>query len=180
MRAVVIYESMYGNTRLIAEAIASGMEPGNDVEVAPVARAGQELLDGAALIVIGGPTHGHGMSRAATRKAAAEAVSKPGSHLELIPGAEGPGVRDWLASLGRVSASAVAFDTRVGGPVLFTGRASNGISGQLRRHGFTVVAEPESFLVTTGNVLRPGEEDRARAWGAQLAASLAAPAAAGS
>lgn len=46
MRAVVIYESMYGNTRLVAEAIARGLQPGNDVTVASVAKATHELLDG--------------------------------------------------------------------------------------------------------------------------------------
>lgn len=176
MRAVVVYESMYGNTRSIADAIASGMAPGNDVEVVPVAKAGRELLEGAGLVVVGGPTHVHGMSRPSTRKGAADAAGKPGSQLQLVPGAQGPGLRDWFDSLGQVSASAVAFDTRLAGPVVFTGRASSGIRALLVRHGFTVVAEPESFLVSKENTLRPGQEDRARAWGAQLAAKLAAPA----
>ena len=39
MRAVIIYESMYGNTHTIAEAIARGLEPGNEVAVVPVAGA---------------------------------------------------------------------------------------------------------------------------------------------
>ena len=36
---------------------------------------------------------------------------------------------------------------------------------------FDVVAEPESFLVTKQDRLEPHEQDRARAWGAELAGS---------
>src|SRR5258706_14559589 len=51
-----------------------------------------------------------------------------------------------------------------------------GISRALRHHGYEVVADPESFIVTKQNTLEPGEEDRARTWGARLAAILAATA----
>ena len=59
MRVVIVYESMFGNTHLIADAIAEGLAPGNEVTVVPVAQAGRELLDGADLVVAGGPTHIH-------------------------------------------------------------------------------------------------------------------------
>jgi hypothetical protein len=175
MRAVIIYESMYGNTHVIADAIARGLEPGNRVSVIPVTDASAEFLDGADLVVAGGPTHAHGMSRASTRKSAVEQAAKNAGGPALDAGvtADGPGVRDWLGSLGQISASAAAFDTRLGAPVMFTGRASNGIARLLKRHGLTLIAEPESFLVTTDNKLRPGEEDRAREWGVQLAAEAA-------
>lgn len=48
------------------------------------------------------------------------------------------------------------------------------MSRLLRHHGFDVVAEPESFLVTKQDRLEPQEQDRARDWGARLAASIAA------
>jgi Flavodoxin len=176
MRAVVIYESMYGNTHAIADAIARGLEPGNEVTVVPVAGASQKLLDGAGLVVVGGPTHLHGMTRANTRKGAVEQEHKhPGQHT-LDPDAEGPGLRAWFSSLGRVSASAAAFDTRLAGPAAFTGRAGKGIARLLARHGLTLIAEAESFLVTNDNTLRPGEEDRAQEWGRQLAAKAPATA----
>jgi Flavodoxin len=180
MRAVIIYESMYGNTHLIADAIARGLETGHDVTVVPVGHATQELLDGADLIVVGGPTHIHGMSRARTRAAAVDAAAKPGNRLTLDPGpaTDQPGLRDWFGSLGRISASAAAFDTRFAGPAIFTGRASTGIAGLLRRHGLSLLAPAESFLVTTENKLRPGEEDRAQDWGAALSAKIT-PASAG-
>ena len=171
MRAVIIYESMYGNTHLIAEAIARGLQPGNEVAAVPVARVTRDLLDGADLVVAGGPTHMHGMSKASTRKAAVEQAHKKGQP-PIDADAEGPGLSDWFGSLGRMSASAAAFDTRLAGPAVFTGRAAKGIARLLERHGFTLIAEPESFLVTSDNTLRPGEEDRAQEWGEALAARM--------
>jgi hypothetical protein len=177
MRAVIIYESMFGNTHRIARAIASGLEPGNEVAVVPVAGAARELMDGADLIVAGGPTHVHGMSKASTRKAAVEQADKSAGQLTLDPNADGPGLRDWLGSPGEMSGLAAAFDTRLAGPAVLTGRASKGIAKLLERRGLTLLAEPESFLVSRDNALQPGEEDRARGWGEKLAARATAGAA---
>jgi menaquinone-dependent protoporphyrinogen IX oxidase len=171
MRAVIIYESMYGNTHLIAEAIARGLQPGNDVAAVPVAKATRELLDGTDLVVAGGPTHVHGMSKAATRKAAVDQAQKKAGQPALDADAEGPGLSDWFGSLGHMSACAAAFDTRLTGPAVFTGRASKGIARLLERHGLRLIAQPESFLVT-GNTLQQGEEDRAQEWGQALAAQM--------
>jgi hypothetical protein len=68
---------------------------------------------------------------------------------------------------------AAAFDTRLRGPAAMTGRASKAVSRLLRKHGFDVVAEPESFLVTKQDRLQPEETTRAREWGSKLAASTA-------
>jgi hypothetical protein len=179
MRAVIVYESMYGNTHLIAEAIARGMQPENLVTVTPVAEASRDLLEGADLVVVGGPTHVHGMSQAPTRQAAAEAVHKPGNSATLNPGAKGPGLREWFGSLAQMSGRAAAFDTRIAGPAVLTGRASRGIAKLLERHGFTLAALPKSFLVSSGSELVPGEEDRAQEWGALLAAKVTPAASAG-
>jgi hypothetical protein len=172
MQALVVYESMYGNTHLIAEAIAQGLASDFAVTVLPVGEVDGPMIDSADLVVVGGPTHAHGMSRASTRKAAAEAVEKPGSDLILDPDAEGPGLREWFDDLGEVSAKAAAFDTRIDVPAALSGRASKGISKRLRRHGFDEVVEPESFLVTKQSHLEPDEQARATAWGEQLATRL--------
>ena len=175
MRAVVVYESMYGNTHLVADAIGSGLADGFDVSVLPVSQADPAALEEADLVVVGGPTHAHGMSRQSTRHGAATAAKKDDSDLTLEPDAIGPGLRDWFDSLakGQHHASAAAFDTRMSGPSAFTGRASKGVSRALRRHGFDLVAEPESFLVTKDNHLAPAEDERAKTWGARLAAVTA-------
>jgi flavodoxin len=54
MRAVVVYESMYGNTHRIANAIAAGLEAAFDVRVVPVSHAGPEVIADADLVVVGG------------------------------------------------------------------------------------------------------------------------------
>ncbi len=173
MRAVVVYESMYGNTHLVADAIGAGLSTVFDVTVVPVAQASQAVLADADLIVVGGPTHAHGMSRAATRKAAVKAADKPAGGLTVEPDAPGPGLRDWFGSLGQYPVKAAAFDTRMHGPAALTGRASKGVYRLLRAHGFDVAAEPESFLVTKQDRLELHETARAREWGTKLAARLA-------
>jgi hypothetical protein len=172
MKAVVIYESMYGNTHLVADAIATGLRDAADVVVVPVDDATAALLADADLLVVGGPTHVHGMSRESTRKAAAEAAEKPGSDLEMDPDAEGPGLREWFDAIDPISTKAAAFDTRLKAPAAITGRASKGIAKRLRDHGCTVVVEPESFLVTKDNHLLDEETAHARNWGAQLATAM--------
>ena len=91
----------------------------------------------------------------------------------MDPDADGPGVRGWLEGVGTSGQNtlAVAFDTRLGGVPLFTGRASRGIARLLARHGYRMFAAPESFVVSKKNTLRDGEAARARAWGAMIAAA---------
>ena len=79
MHTVVVFESMYGNTHLIAEAVADGIRDvtGGEVVVTGVNGADGVLREGCDLLVVGGPTHVHGMSRPSTRTAAAEAAAEP-------------------------------------------------------------------------------------------------------
>lgn len=84
-----------------------------------------------------------------------------------------PGLREWFAALGQVSMPATAFDTRLEGLAVLTGRASGDIASHLRRPGFTLLAKPESFLVTKDNQLRAGEEFRAWDWSLRLSRALA-------
>ena len=81
MRALVVFESMYGNTHLIAGEIADGLRAGYEVTLVPVAGATAELVAGADLLVAGAPTHMHGLSSIVTRQMAARAAAKNGSGL---------------------------------------------------------------------------------------------------
>jgi len=175
MRAVVVYESMFGNTHAIAEAIGKGLGEGleseDNVVVVPVVEARRERLDDADLLVVGGPTHFHGMSRARTRKWAAATARNPKNDLVFDRDAQGPGVREWIGSMGHGRTKFAAFDTRFKGPAALRGRASRPISRKLSRHGFEMVANPASFFVTLQNHLEPDEGVRAREWGKQLAAA---------
>jgi hypothetical protein len=173
MRTLVIYESMYGNTHAIANAIGDGLHSAGEVRVVNVGRATEDLEAWADLVVVGGPTHVHGMTHERTRYAAREMAEKPESEVTLDPSASSPGVRDWLESLvAGTGRRAAAFDTRAQGPALLTGRASAGITNVLRRRGFQLLAEPESFLIDGHSKLLAGELDRARDWGAILASEL--------
>ena len=173
MRALIVYESMYGNTRLVAYRIADGLRPRIEATVVPVADATAELAGAADLLIVGGPTHMHRMSTAATRHTAVATAAKDGSGLATDPGADGPGVREWLHGIkhgidhgGQLAA---AFDTRLDGLPVLTGHASHGISRLLVRRGYRLIVGPQSFLVNKQSALLDGEQARARQWGATLA-----------
>lgn len=166
MRALVVYESMYGNTHAVAVDIAAGLRATHEVTLVPVTRATRELAAATDLIVAGSPTHLHGMPTVASRRMAAETARKQDSGLNLDPDADGPGLRAWLEGLNAGSALAVSFDTRFSGVPVLTGRASRGISRLLGSHGCRLLVPPESFLVSKQNTLLKGETARARTWGA--------------
>jgi hypothetical protein len=170
MRTVIIYETLYGNTREVAEELARVGREHGEVLLVPAEEAGRELTDDADLLLIGGPTHLHGLSWKATRQVGV-------SMTERRPGidAPGPGLRDWFHRVGRVDGTpAAAFDTRTDGPEFLTGRASLGISRRLRHHGFVEVAAPKSFVVDADNVLLDGEVERAGRWALSVLESLLA------
>jgi len=79
MRALIVYESMYGNTRLVAYRIADGLRHRIEATVVPVADATAELAAAADLLIVGGPTHMHRMSSAATRRARPDSRSTDSS-----------------------------------------------------------------------------------------------------
>jgi hypothetical protein len=169
MRALVVYESMYGNTHAVAGGIADGLRATHEVTVVPVGKATTELVAAADLLVVGGPTHIHGMSSAMSRRAAASAARKESSDLTMDPdGPEPAGLRGWLDGIGGGSGLAGAFDTRLCGASALTGRASRGISRLLRHHGYRLLIAPESFLVSKQDTLLDGEVTRARLWGMTL------------
>jgi hypothetical protein len=166
MDALVVVESMFGNTRRIAEAVALGLGERVHARVLDVAdpAAARAAVD-ADLVVVGGPTHAFGMTRPSTRGSAVE---------QGATGAVGTGLREWLDTLAPAAAgrAAAAFDTRADRPRL-PGSAAAAATRRLRRLGFAVLTRPESFRVSgTPGPLVPGEEERARVWGANLVARL--------
>jgi Flavodoxin domain len=168
MRALVVYESMYGNTHAVATNIAAGLAATHEVTLVPVTRATRELVAAADLLVVGGPTHMRGMSTAASRRMAAQTAGKQGSGLTMDPDADCGGARGWLGGIRAGHGPAAAFDTRLSGIPALTCRASRSISGLLKRRGYRLVAAPESFLVSKQNTLLDGEAARACSWGAML------------
>ena len=172
MRALVVYESMYGNTRAVAGDIADGLRADYEVTVRAGGRGHRRSCSP-------GPISWWPAARPtctgcrARRPGGwpAQAAAKDGSELRLDPDAGGPGMRDWLKDLGHGAGLAAAFDTRINGVPAFTGRASRPIAKLLKRHGYRLVAAPESFLVSSQSTLLDGEADRARRWGMTLGAA---------
>jgi hypothetical protein len=175
MGALVIYESMYGNTRRVAEAVAAGLGEHLRVDVVEVSRAAMTIQPDLELLVVGGPTHIHGMTTTRTRSSAAERASG-----QLV--SPSIGLREWLEQVAPVSGStsAAAFDTRIDAPKVLTGSAAGGYTKHLRRLGFEIISEPRSFLINTkapqGDALGEGELEAARAWGRALGAAIPVPA----
>lgn len=161
MKVLVVYESMYGNTRDVAEAIAAGLSLRVPVEAVEVGSAPAFVTDEVALVVVGGPTHAFGMSRSSTRADAAD---------KGIVLSAGRGIREWLDGVQLPGAiQAATFDTKVTKPRL-PGSAASAAAKRLRRKGARMVARPKTFYVTGAEgPLAADELERARRWGEVLA-----------
>jgi hypothetical protein len=161
MRALVVYESMFGNTEAVARAIGEGIGASMPAEVVEVGAAPGTVPDAVALLVVGGPTHAFSMSWPSTRRDAGGRSSNVISRER--------GIREWLGALPGVlnGAEAAAFDTRAASRM--TGSAARAASRRLDRLGYPLVAAPASFRVTdvTGPLV-DGELVRAREWGRAL------------
>ncbi len=172
MRAVVVYESIYGNTHRVADAIADGLRSGFSVTVMPASDELRRVLDeGVDLLVIGGPTHAHGLTSDRSRLSAIASDGGPNAAGHI----EGEALRRVIERVGtRDGQRAAVFDTRIDKPVIVTGSAAKGAAKRLRGRGFSLVAEPESFRVEGGKgPLLEGELARAAEWGRTLAAESA-------
>lgn len=169
MKALVVYESFFNNTKQIAEAICAGLTSAYDTEVVEVGVASTELA-GRDLVVIGGPTHVWSMSRPSTRESGREQAAGQG----IDPPSGGIGIREWLDRISFSPPTKVAaFDTGVGKiGFVSAGSAAKKIASHLHGIGFSVIADPEQFLISVEDgdtSLRDGELARAKDWGAELA-----------
>jgi hypothetical protein len=165
MLALVMYESMFGNSERIAHAVADGLREVADVVVRDVATANPgDLPAGVDLLVAGGPTHALSMSRPGTRE---DAIRQGAAQ-----GLASRGLREWLDGLPEDlnAVHCATFDTRVSRVRRMPGSAARSAARVLRRHCGDVFATPESFFVDDVPGPLAGDElDRARAWGRRLA-----------
>lgn len=168
MRAYVVFESMFGNTRDIAMAIGEGLERHGTVEVVEVGTAREQISPDVDLLVVGGPTHAFGLSRPGTRQ---DAARQKGSAVVSA----GVGLREWLTTTGPAGpdVAAAAFDTKINKPI--PGSAAHKAEKLLRQHGYRIAATAETFRVLdTPGPLQSGELDRACLWGERLGAMATA------
>jgi len=162
MKIVVVFESMFGNTQLIAEAVAKGLADQGDVTVGSVDELAPDVVQDADLIVAGGPTHAHGMARKSTRFPKQDNPKYQPS----LPGMEV--LRDWIDKTPRGSAKCAAFDTRFDKPAWLTGSAAKKIARKLAAKGHTVVAIRSFFVDGGDGPLAEGEQERATGWARAL------------
>ena len=174
MTVLLVFESMYGSTAAVAEAVAAGMA---DLRV-PVTVCEVGLAEPASLrtrpdlLVVGAPTHQRGLSTPQTRD-----IARSDTDRTVSPG---DGVREWLEALaGQVQGQACAvFDTAVAGRL--AGSAATSIGKQLTKAGAQLVVPPESFTVSGRSTgLLPDELEHARSWGRSLALFAVAAATSG-
>ncbi|MGX5694747.1 flavodoxin domain-containing protein [Agromyces soli] len=170
MRALVVYESMFGNTAACAEAIAAVLGRRAEVRLAHADEGAR--LDGLDLVVVGSPTHGFalpsGLSRRAARAQGADASA-----------AGRRGVREWLGALEPFATTetrtavaeppfAAAFDVRQAPGT--AGAPAHRVLHRLEKLGLRRFADPVSFRVgPTAGPLLAGELDRAAAWAEGIA-----------
>jgi len=168
MRTLVVYESWFGNTQRIAEKVAAALAPESEVEIVSVNDRLPSLVH-FDLVVLGAPTHVHGLSSARSRQGAIDQRGEGGE--------PGVGARDWIEALPPHDGPRVAvFDTRAHKPELLVGSAAHGMARRLRRRGYVLAFEPESFFVTgIEGPLEEGELERAWEWGRTLANEVMSP-----
>ena len=157
MRTMVVYDSMYGNTKHIAEAIGKALGLEEDVGILQVGQVKPEQLAGLTLLIVGSPTQRFSPTGATT------------SLLKSIPANGLEGVK------------VAAFDTRITEAeigkvrilaffVSMFGYAAKPIADRLQRKGGELAAPPEGFYVggTEGPLLE-GELERAADWAREIA-----------
>lgn len=141
MNALVVYDSLYGNTERIAQAIAGTLAQRATVQLVPMAQAPAFLSASMDLLILGSPTQ----SRGPTPAMRAFLANVPSRVLKDLP--------------------AASFDTRLSKSEWLTGSAARGIAETLGKMGSSLLLPPESFLVTgKEGPLVDRETERAASW----------------
>ena len=178
MRMIVVYESVFGNTHRIAAAIEHGARQYASTRLVSVGELASEDIASADALVLGGPTHAFSMSTPASRRDAVAWTRDPKRGLYLDAGVPTSGIREWLAAQSSLPGRFATFDTRAVSMRHFPGSAAKKADRELRFRGLSRMDSPMSFYVSSDNVLLPGEEERATAWGEKLARTSSASVAA--
>ena len=164
MKAIVVYESLWGNTAAIARAIAEGIGP--QAQALPTDQATSAAIADADLIVAGAPLLGFKLPDENMR---ANIGANPGK-APTPPDLSHPSMRAWLETLPKGHAHVATFETRIWWS---PGSAAGAIERSLTGAGYSSVAKAQRFIVKGAyGPLREGELERARKWGAELAQAL--------
>jgi len=139
MKALIVYDSLYGNTEQVAKAIGGAMA---DAKVLRAGEAHPSELKGIDLLIVGSPTQG-GRHTQAIR-----------TFLDKIPASSLKGMK------------VAAFDTRFSTKwVGVFGYAAGRIANELKAKGGNLMVPPEAFFVAgTKGPLKDGESERVADW----------------
>lgn len=169
MNALVVYDSQYGNTQLLAEAIAQAIGDARgspeDVKLLRASEVKPEHLAALELLVVGSPTQRFRPTPATT------------SFLGSIPvhGLEGVRVAafDTRINVPEVESRALSFFVWLFGPAAY---AAKHIANGLEKRGGDMLVPPEGFFVKgTEGPLQDGELPRAASWAWTLVEQVEAP-----
>jgi flavodoxin len=159
MRTLVIYDSVFGNTEKIAQAIAqairSELGPEGEVEILRPGAVKLEHLKGLDLLIIGSPTRGF------------RPTEDLAGWMKQIPVSGLKGVRvavfDTCFSVNDLGPGLTRFVVKTGG------YAAPRMAKELERNGGKLVVPVEGFIVKdTEGPLKEGELERSVEWGKQL------------
>jgi len=167
MKAIVVYESFWGNTASVARAVAEGLGP--DVRALSTDEATAEALAGIDLIVAGSPIVAF---RLPSEKTRADMASKPDKKAPFPADLSHPPMRTWIVSLPQASGGVrvAAFET---GFKLSPSNAAGTILKLFEGRGYPPIAKKQRFLIRASyGPMKDGELDRAKAWGAELAKAV--------
>jgi hypothetical protein len=160
VKAIVVYESLWGNTAAVARAIAEGIGPGAQALCTDEASAA--VVADADLVVAGAPLLGFSLPTDKMRDGIRANPGRPPAPPDLSH----PSLRSWLDALPAGEGCYAAFETRLR---LSPGSATADIARGFERAGYRRVAEAQRFLVKGKfGPLRDGELEEAREWGAEL------------
>jgi len=152
MNVLVVYDSQYGNTQRIAQAVADTLREFGRVRLVCVDPAHPVELEDVDLLVMGCPTQGW------------RATPTMQSFLDGVSSEELRGL------------AIACFDTRFKMPRWMTGSAAGVMEEKLREKGVSLLVPPESFFVKgKRGPLRGGELDRAAAWARMLCEEVDVP-----
>ncbi len=164
MKAIVVYESHWGNTAAIARAIAEGLGAG--AQALSTAEAKGAPLAGADLIVAGAPVLGFSLPR----NSMLQSMRAGGPRYKTAPDVSNPSMRAWLEGLAAGGGRMATFETRIWWS---PGGSTGGIERGLEQKGYKKLVPAQRFIVTgQEGPLREGEIEKARAWGADLARAM--------
>ena len=161
MKAIVVYESHWGNTAAVARAIAEGIGP--EAQALSTAEASGAEIAGCDLIVAGAPLLGFSLPTESMLKGLASNAGRDPTPPDLSH----PSMRAWLEALLAGNGRVAAFETRIWWS---PGSAAKAILKRLEALGYRPAAKAERFVVQGKyGPLKEGELARAKAWGAELA-----------